>query len=547
MPEGVRSEARFELLPGESVFYESSADKARLHLRLFRPDAPEGWRAPVILVMSPYFGPDSREGHDETDPTSWDAAAPPAYWRYKWLVDHFVPRGYAVAFADVRGTGESGGCLEQTGTLQTQDGFDTVEFLGTQAWSNGRVGMYGKSYDGETQQATATLAPPHLATIVPVSSVAGQYDYSYYDGVPYTLQTFFSNFGYAYGDGLQPGSTRESAASYPERAGCNADHFKQGLDESGDWNAYWEEREFRNRADKVRASVLYVHGLQDWNVKPNNVRDWFERLDVPKLALLGQWEHDYPEENRWKEEWSRQDWQDLVWRWFDHWLLGVQNDVPSLLGQVQVQDTEGRWRVEPAFPPPATPRAFHLAGEALAEAPGAGEPRAYAEPPLPGTVANLLLPEPTRLEPPRLAYETAPLAAPLHWSGWPTLALEATLDKADAHFAVHLLDVEPGGEAAWVARGYLSAVHREGVASPKPVPAGEPVTYEIRFFPGDVVVPQGHSLRLVLMPYDDWTSGAGSGATVTVHGGTLTLPLVEPRPEAFLDVPLGKPIREPVT
>ncbi|HEX2021738.1 MAG TPA: CocE/NonD family hydrolase, partial [Candidatus Thermoplasmatota archaeon] len=411
-----------------------------------------------------------------------------------------------------------------------------------QPWSNGRVGMFGKSYDGETQQSTATLAPPHLVTIVPVSSVAGQYDYSYYDGVPYTLQTMLSNVFYAQGDGLQPATGAQAQAHFPERVGCHAAHFAQGFDDSGDWSPYWEEREFRKRAENVTASVLYVHGLQDWNVKPSNVRDWFENLDVPKMALLGQWAHDYPEANNVHGNWSRHDWQELVWRWYDHWLLGRDTGVEELLGQVQIQDTSGRWRVERAFPPASTPRAFFLAGDALADAPADAPARSYAEPLVPNPFETI-----GPLPRAGVAYESAALPATLHWSGWPTLALNASLDKPDAHFAVHLLDVAPDGSAQWVARGYLSARHRDGVEAPSDVPTGSDISYQIRFFPGDVVVEAGHRLRLSIMPADDWASGAGNGATVAISGGVLTLPLVDPPAEAFFEPPTGDPITEPVT
>jgi predicted acyl esterase len=535
---------QFDLLPGESVFYEASVDGTQLHLRLFRPDAAEDWKAPTILVMSPYFGPDSRAGYSQTDPTTWDAAAPPAYWRYQWLVDHFVPRGYAVAFADVRGTGESGGCLEQTGPLQTQDGYDTVQWLAEQPWSNGKVGMYGKSYDAETQQSTATLAPPGLVTIVPVSSVSGQYEYSYYDGVPYTLQTMLSNVGYAAGDGLQPGSTVEAHLAYPERVGCNVDHFRQGADDSGTWNPYWEAREFRHQVEGVKASVLYVHGLQDWNVKPVAIRGWFDALESPKLGMFGQWAHDYPEQNNFRDEWSRQDWQALVWRWYDHWLLGRDTGIASMLGTVQVQDSAGAWRVQSAFPAAdATPVSFHLIDDALATAPGEGAARSYAEGPLPNPLGLLDGIVPADGE---LRYESAPLDAPLRWSGWPTLTLDVTLDKDDAHFAVWLVDVAPDGTETWVNRAYLSAQHRDGVDAPAPVPVGERVAYELRFFPSDTVVDAGHKLALRVMPADGWASAAGNGHTATVHGGVLTLPTVAPGPEAFLDVPLGDPITAPV-
>lgn len=57
----------------------------------------------------------------------------------------------------MRGTGESGGCLEQTAQNQIDDGGRVIEYLGRDApWSNGRVGMYGASYDAETQICWAT-------------------------------------------------------------------------------------------------------------------------------------------------------------------------------------------------------------------------------------------------------------------------------------------------------------------------------------------------------------------------------------------------------
>ena len=77
------------------------------------------------------------------------------------VISYFTARGFAVAQGDVRGTGESGGCLEQTSTNQIDDGARFVEYLGKDApWSNGSVGMYGISYDGETQISTAGLGDP---------------------------------------------------------------------------------------------------------------------------------------------------------------------------------------------------------------------------------------------------------------------------------------------------------------------------------------------------------------------------------------------------
>ncbi|HVL87925.1 MAG TPA: CocE/NonD family hydrolase [Candidatus Thermoplasmatota archaeon] len=541
---------RFLALPGQSLWIPASSDGTELHVRLFLPDlsSDSDWRAPTLLVMSPYFAPASREDPDDT-------ASPPGYFRYKWLLENFVPRGYAVVFADVRGTGESGGCLEQTATLQSQDGYDLVEWIAAQPWSNGRVGMFGKSYDGETQQATATLAPPHLTTIVPVSSVSGQYEWNFYDGVPYTLHNFFGNFFYGTGEGMDPPSSVQGWRNYGSRPLCQPEMFVHGLDTSGDWDEYWEVREFRKRADDVRASVLYVHGLQDWNVKPVAIRDWFDRIPSEKRAVLGQWAHDYPEENRFRPEWSRPDWRELVHRWYDHWLLGLDNGILDDLPPVQVQDSSGTWRREAAFPPAdAASFALHFAPGALVlEPPPAFEPLFFREN-IEAFARSAGAPVPTvppPVAPPNeaLVFESDPLSQTIHVSGWPTVTFRFTVVDSltggtDPHFAFVLYDVSPDGKAQWINRGYLSARHRDGVENPKPTPMREPIDYTVRFFPADTVVEAGNRLRLVLSGSDGWTQPEGSFWAGVVESGTLSLPVVERDWNAVrLPVEFGEPVK----
>ena len=62
----------------------------------------------------------------------------------------------------VFGTGESNHCMDLMGTDE-QRGIDAaVTWLGTQSWSNGKVGIIGKSYDGSTPWQAATFGNPHL-------------------------------------------------------------------------------------------------------------------------------------------------------------------------------------------------------------------------------------------------------------------------------------------------------------------------------------------------------------------------------------------------
>ncbi|MDP6771893.1 MAG: CocE/NonD family hydrolase, partial [Anaerolineales bacterium] len=99
---------------------------------------------PVILERTPY-----------------DKSAPVNVYKAKF----FARRGYICAIQDVRGRFQSGG-LWYPFAKEANDGFDTVEWLGTQSWSDGKVGTMGDSYAGSDQSALATLNPPHLSTMI---------------------------------------------------------------------------------------------------------------------------------------------------------------------------------------------------------------------------------------------------------------------------------------------------------------------------------------------------------------------------------------------
>lgn len=84
------------------------------------------------------------------------------------LARTYVPHGYAVVVQDTRGRGNSGGQWTWM-TTDPEDGYDTVEWIAQQPWSNGRIGMTGCSYVGATQHLAAMARPPHLTTIIPSS------------------------------------------------------------------------------------------------------------------------------------------------------------------------------------------------------------------------------------------------------------------------------------------------------------------------------------------------------------------------------------------
>ncbi len=92
---------------------------------------------------------------------------------------YFARRGYVFALIDVRGRGNSSADFEPF-LHDANDGYDAVEWLAAQPWSDGKVAMWGGSYGGFVQWATARTRPPHLRTIVPVASVHPGVDYPYH-------------------------------------------------------------------------------------------------------------------------------------------------------------------------------------------------------------------------------------------------------------------------------------------------------------------------------------------------------------------------------
>jgi putative CocE/NonD family hydrolase len=121
---------------------------------------------PVIFTFTPYIG-DS----------------------YLDRAMYFAQHGYVYALVDVRGRGNSGGAFEPF-VNEAKDGYDVVEWLAKQPYSNGKVTMWGGSYAGFDQWTTLKEFPPHLATIVPAAAAHPGVDFPFQYNIfgPYVEQ-----------------------------------------------------------------------------------------------------------------------------------------------------------------------------------------------------------------------------------------------------------------------------------------------------------------------------------------------------------------------
>ncbi len=114
-------------------------------------------RIPVIMEASPYFSCCGRGNQLQTK--TYDSAGNPVGFPL-FYDNYFVPRGYAVVLVDLAGTGRSPGCVDVGGPSDIRSASAVIDWLNGRAtaytsltgavrarayWSNGNVGMIGKS------------------------------------------------------------------------------------------------------------------------------------------------------------------------------------------------------------------------------------------------------------------------------------------------------------------------------------------------------------------------------------------------------------------
>jgi hypothetical protein len=138
-------------------------DEIELSADIWLPEKPGKY--PAILVRTPY--------------TQSAAMFVPIQKR---LVD----QGYVVVFGFVRGRGDSDGAF--LGGGEGSDGYDTIEWIARQPWSNGDVCMMGLSYLGGVQWAAARLSPSPLRCMVPTASAATLINGAMYVGGAFSME-----------------------------------------------------------------------------------------------------------------------------------------------------------------------------------------------------------------------------------------------------------------------------------------------------------------------------------------------------------------------
>ncbi len=519
------SKGRYKIGEQKIVELESKIDGVTIQMGLVRPKVPSGRKVPVVVDASPYYHP--------LQTLDLRACRP-------FLTENLVPHGYAVVLLAVRGTADAGGCMNLMGRDERRDLNQAITWLGTRPWSNGRVGMIGKSYDGATQWEVASLGNRHLKTIVPLSGVPDLFELMYGNGhVDWRSPGILNGVYYAesagfYAPGRSPEHTIEVTACPEYGVGMAASGYSAATAELDPFG-YYKERRYRDKILKrYRGSVYLVQGLQDWNVNPGQQFPWIWKLEkrgVYVKYLLGQWGHSWP-----YDDGSRMDWADVLLEWFDRWL---NNDRKAKLGsRVEVEDSQGRWRRSSDWPSGKRVRLFLNPSNKLGKRPSKK------------AASEMLAPDPFHLQwgytndvpienqacpSGACAYfETKPFKKGFRMAGLPHVRLSVIPQGPGGQLSAYLYaESDEGAERLGWAQVDLR--FRNGSDKAKSVEPGEKMRIRFDVQPLDAVVPKGARLQVVVSGGTGWNrlpSVPNYPVELLEGRGRSSMKLSSPRPPA---------------
>jgi putative CocE/NonD family hydrolase len=392
-------------------------DGVRLAADVYRPaedgEAVQEHKFPTILAR-----------------TSYDKSAQ----RYvDSIPNFFTPRGYVVVLQDLRGRYRSEGSGEYFHTANPRegiDGFDTVEWIAAQPWSNGKVGMVGSSHVAMVQTAAALYRPPHLTAIWPDVGPINIYAHMSREGGAMALHMFGALFLHAQDSQEAQRDPavkqtiveamehmRELVFTTPFKPGQTPLHVVPTLEKTlfdyyyrGTYDEFWAQD----------CNDFSAHFARHADIPGTYSGGWFDPFAIattsyfaamaqkntsPQRLLMGPWTHmgarntlawangvDFGPDSVWGTEKFNPDQE----RWFDRWLKDVDNGVEDeppvrifvMGGGDGRKNAEGRlnhggrWRAEQEWPlerARATPYYLQAGGGLSAQAPPADNASATFE------------------------------------------------------------------------------------------------------------------------------------------------------------------------
>jgi predicted acyl esterase len=413
---------------------------------------------------------------------------------------------YVVIVQDTRGRGDSQGVDSlyfSDGWGKRQDGYDTVEWIAAQPWSNGKVGMWGPSALGITQYLAAGARPPHLTCCCVLVATGNLYeDAIFYDGV----------YRQALVDGWLHSVGQDSMQSF--------------FVAHPNYEPLYDIMNIFTRLDSVNVPMLHIGGWHDIFLQGNI--DAFTELqekggsnaqDNQKL-IIGPWIHNITAAQPGELYFPHATpllFFGTMFDWLDYWLKDEVNGIDSmatvqyyLMGDADQPETLGNvWIESETWPPEYTPVRFYLqpdSGLSSLWIPDEVLPDTFSyDPQYPVPTRggrNMNIPGGTydqrenEARPDVLTYTTEILDDTVIIAGPVWVQLWAGSDALDTDFMASLCDVYPDGRSMLIADGAVQARHRNSIEDEELLTPGEVESYVIDLWSTAVAFAPGHRIRV---------------------------------------------------
>ncbi|EFQ30149.1 X-Pro dipeptidyl-peptidase C-terminal non-catalytic domain-containing protein [Colletotrichum graminicola] len=211
----------------------------------------------------------------------------------------WVPRGYAIVNVDTRGVFDSGGTMVILGSVEAEDGYDTIEAVARMGWCDGRVGLAGNSHLAIAQWFIAALRPPSLKAIAP------------WEGCGDLYREQFARGGIYAGDMFD-----ELIVKHMLKGRNGMESFREMFKQHPLANAWWNDK----RPDMKKINVpTYITGT--WTNTMHGmgaIRGWLEVDSSDKWLRWHPWQE-------WYDLWGNPQAKEELFSFFDHFLKGVDN------------------------------------------------------------------------------------------------------------------------------------------------------------------------------------------------------------------------------
>ena len=449
-------------------------------------------------------------------------------------IDEFVQAGYVFV---------SQGAREESTRFfnDGEDGYDTVEWIAKQPWSNGKVAMYGRSYYGMTQWLTARLAPPHLKAIAPQNMNPDMYQLVYRNNGALNLAMTAPSRAII---------NREAGNQYGwEKAFMFLPLIDLDVEVSGRENDLWNDYVTHSTFDdywkaislqsddygKIRIPVLNQGGWYDYYVGAaltsyQALREVGAAQDL--RVTIGATNHNGNKvgDRPGLAAGAGNQLQEAI-RWFDYVLKDPENGLKNKLPiQIFVMG-KNEWRGENEWPLARTQFTkyyFHSSkgdrkGGLNTQPPGDETPSQYTYDPrnpvrsiggnhsadgrpwhldaIPGVNlrAGSYDQSPNQNREDVLVFSTERLSEDTEVTGPVEVKLYAATDRQDTDWIARLVDIYPDGKAYNLTEGVLRARFRKSIyADPKLLEPGQVYEYSLKLLPTSNVFLQGHKIGVHL-------------------------------------------------